>query len=101
MDHLGRDLTLHQFLRGYLDGSLMQGELRDIMLFYGLDDPECFLTDLNWFLATAQRNMFKHTQVPAILTVSRNGYALRHEIQGFDERESLQELMAGVSAMKK
>lgn len=101
VDHLGRDLTLHQFLRGYLDGSLMQGELRDIMLFYGLDDPECFLTDLNWFLATAQRNMFKHTQVPAILTVSRNGYALRHEIQGFDERESLQELMAGVSAMKK
>ncbi len=101
VDHLGRDLTLHQLLQGYLDGSLLNGEMREIMLFYGLDDPQCFLKDLNWFVMTLQRNCFKHTQVPAILTVSENGYALRHEIQGFDERESLQELLRAIEVMKK
>lgn len=101
VDHLGWDLTLHQLLQQYLDGSLLHGELREVMLFYGLDDPECFLNDLDWFLKTVSRNRFKHTQVPAILTVTDNGYALRREIQGFDERESLRNLITAIQTMKK
>lgn len=101
VDHLGWDLTLTELLQGYLDGSFGNDELRAIMRFYGLDDPECFLQDLDWFLTTMRRNMFKHTQVPPILTVTDNGYALRREVQGFDERESVRDLIAAIRAMKR
>lgn len=85
VDHLGRDLTVTQFLEQYIDGSLFQQEIGTYMKFYGLDNPKSFLDDLDWFLNTCKRNIFKHTQVPAILTVSKNGYALRKEVQaGFD-----------------
>ena len=68
---------------------------------YHLDDPEVFLNDLNWFTHTAKRNLFKHTQVPVILTVSQNAYSLRKEIQGFSEEEAYQELLDRIKQMKK
>lgn len=99
-DHLGRDLTLHGLLRSYLDGSLLRSELHDIMRFYHLDDPKIFLADLQWFLSTCKRNLFKHTQVPVILSVSQNAYAFRKEVQGFDETPSLRELLDAIACMK-
>lgn len=101
VDHLGRDLTLSQFLQAYLDGSLLQGELGSIMRFYRLDEPQNFLDDLDWFLSTMKRNCFKHTQVPAILTVSQNGYALRKEVQGYEARVPVKDLLDEIASMKK
>ncbi len=101
VDHIGRDLTMNQFLNRYLDGSIWNEEIGAIMRFYHLDDPEVFLNDLNWFTHTAKRNLFKHTQVPVILTVSQNAYSLRKEIQGFSEGEVYQELLDRIKQMKK
>lgn len=101
VDHLGRDLRLTAFLKQYLDGSLLAGPLGDIMRFYHLDDPALFLQDLDWFLSTLKRNAFKHTQVPAILTISQNGYALRKEVQGYDERPIVKDLLNQIAQMKK
>lgn len=100
VDHLGRDLTIRQFLKSYLNGSIWKEEIGSIMRFYKLDDPSAFLADLDWFLGTAKRNVFKHTQVPVILTVSQNGYALRNEIQGFYEAEIYQDLLDEIKSMK-
>lgn len=100
-DHLGRDLTLTAFLKQYLDGSLLRTELGDIMRFYHLDEPSVFLADLNWFLSTCRRNLFKHTQVPAILTISRNAYAFRNEVQGFETDAAIAELLDAIALMKR
>lgn len=93
VDHLGRDLTLKQHLQAYLDGSIWESEIGDVMKFYQLDQPENFLNDLRWFLNTAKRNQFKHTQVPCILSVSQNAYAFAKEVQGVfdDEYRGLKE----------
>lgn len=99
VDHIGRDMTMKQFLKAYLDGSIWNEEIGSIMRIYQLDDPEKFLTDFNWFIRTAKRNLFKHTQVPVILTVSSNGYALRKEIQGFCEEEAYQDLLDEIKCM--
>lgn len=101
VDHIGRDMTMKQFLNSYLDGSIWNEDIGKIMRFYHLDAPELFLEDLNWFTETAKRNLFKHTQVPVILTISQNGYALRKEIQGFCEEEAYQELLDEIKSMKK
>lgn len=101
VDHIGRDMTMKQFLKSYLDGSIWNEEIGKIMRFYHLNDPDLFLEDLNWFTKTAKRNLFKHTQVPVILTISQNGYALRKEIQGFCEEDAYQELLDEIKSMKK
>lgn len=101
VDHLQRDLSLSQLLQAYLDGTLLEGELKQVMQFYHLDDPEEFLNDLHWFLSTVKRNLFKHTQVPAILTVSQNGYALRKEVQGYANDGVIKDLLAQIGDLKK
>lgn len=101
VDHLGRDLSMTQFLIQYLDGSLLKGELKEIMMFYHLDDPQVFLDDLLWFMKTMKRNAFKYTQVPSILTISQNGFALRHVAQGVDELPVISDLLEKIKHMKK
>lgn len=101
VDHIGRDMTMKQFLQAYLDGTVWKEEIGAIMRFYHLDDPALFIEDISWFINTANRNVFKHTQVPVILTVSQNGYALRKEIQGFPTKEAYQELLDAIQCMKK
>lgn len=100
VDHLGRDLSIRDILMQYLDGSLLQGELGDIMKFYHLDDPQVFLEDFHWFMKTMKRNAFKYTQVPAILTVSQNGFALRHVSQGVQELEQAKDLLQRIEKLK-
>lgn len=100
VDHLGRDLTISDFMKQYIDGSLFQQELGAYMCFYGLDDPILFLEDLDWFMNTCRRNLFKHTQVPVILSVSTNSYALRKEVQAYFDTAYLKEQREQILAMK-
>lgn len=100
VDHLGRDLTICEFLKQYADGSIFQKEIGSYLKFYGLDDPHAFLADLDWFLNTCRRNLFKHTQVPAILSISTNSYALRKEVQGSFDSSYMQALRKEILATK-
>lgn len=101
VDHLGRDLSISDILQAYLNGQLLASPLGVYMRFYGLDDPEAFLKDLDWFLYTARRNQFKHLQVPAILSVSKNSYAFRKEVQGNIDQAYLKSLRLQIMNMKK
>lgn len=99
VDHLGRDLTYTAFLKQYLDGSIWDTEIGAIMKFYHLDDPKNFIADFRWFYQTAQRNRFKHTQVPVILTLTNNGYALRNEVQGRKDQTQIEALLKQISEL--
>lgn len=49
--------------------------------YYGLDNPESFIEDLEWFMGLWTRSVFKRIQFPPILTISRGAF-------GNDFRES-------------
>lgn len=101
VDHLGRDLTITEFLNQYLFGSVWKSEISEIMKFYHLDDPKVFVEDFQWFYRTAKRNSFKHTQVPLILTLTQNGYALRKEVQGSMDLSQIEKLLDQINQLKK
>jgi NAD+ synthase (glutamine-hydrolysing) len=47
-----------------------------------MDDPQLFVSDLEWFISTIQKNIFKRVQGPPIIITSRSSY-------GYDIRESM------------
>lgn len=100
VDHFGRDLTITDFLNQYLYGSIWKSEIADIMKFYHLDDPKAFVEDFRWFYQTAKRNSFKHTQVPIILTLTQNGFALRKEVQGRGDVSQIENLLDQINHLK-
>ena len=79
-------------LRAYLDGSLHHhiGKALgkddehglQIMQRWGIDQPQLFAKDLQWFFSTMNRNVFKRVQAPGIVITSRSSF-------GFDIRESM------------
>ena len=101
VDHLGRDMHVEDILRAYIDGCLLASSIGPYMRFYGLDDPQAFLQDLDWFLYTAKRNQFKHLQVPAIISITSNSYAFRKEVQGNFDQAYLKALRMQIMNMKK
>jgi NAD+ synthase (glutamine-hydrolysing) len=91
-------------LRKYQAGTLHQdlGIRRELMVRWGMDEPQAFVRDLEWFVSTIQKNVFKRIQSPPIIITSRSSY-------GYDIRESMlpvywspryQELKKEVLAMK-
>lgn len=67
-------------MEAYLQGQLPQ-EITHYLKFYGLDVPEKFIEDLEWFLRLIELSIFKRIQMPPIVVVSRGAY-------GYDYRES-------------
>lgn len=57
-------------LQCYLDGTLLDGQLGDIMRSYNLDDSELFLEDLNWVINSINKSVFKRVQGVPIIVVS-------------------------------
>lgn len=75
VDHLGKDLSVIEFMQSYLDNTLQEGELKRWITHYKLDNPEAFIADLEWFLGTVQRNSFKSLQLPPLLTLHTKTFA--------------------------
>lgn len=68
-------------MEDYLSGALAQSPIGPWVKYYGLDDPQLFIADLEWVLRTVSQNVFKRYQMPPIVMVSRGAF-------GNDFRES-------------
>lgn len=65
----------------YLTGKWKDMDVARWIRYYGLDDPDAFIADLEWFMNLWTKAVFKRIQFPPILTVSRGAF-------GNDYRES-------------
>lgn len=72
---------LETICESYLDGTLLQSEMGVWLRYYGLDNPQKFIEDLEWVVQTMQKAVFKRLQMPPIVMVSRGCF-------GGDFRES-------------
>ncbi|MEM7487222.1 MAG: NAD(+) synthase [Bacteroidota bacterium] len=75
---------IEDIMAWYLEGTLHDklGISYELMQRWGIDNPEEFLRDLEWFYDTIQKNVFKRVQSPPIILTSKSSY-------GYDIRESL------------
>ncbi len=73
-----------EILEWYLAGAIEHNLKIDKNLItrWEIDNPIVFVQDLEWFLSTVQRNIFKRVQSPPIIITSRSSY-------GYDIRESM------------
>ncbi|MBU0536073.1 MAG: NAD(+) synthase, partial [Nanoarchaeota archaeon] len=76
--------TPEQIMRWYIEGSMekMLGISTDLIRRWGIDNPQEFVNDLEWFDRSIQRNVFKRIQSPPIIITSKSAY-------GYDIRESM------------
>ncbi len=72
--------TLHQKVGAALQRDADYGYA--LMERWGVDQAEEFVKDLEWFMPTIQRNVFKRVQSPGIIVTSKSAY-------GYDIRESM------------
>lgn len=72
------------FMRWYINGELCTKMRIKESLFtkYNFDNPKVFIDDLEWFVSTIQKNVFKRVQSPPIVLLSKTAY-------GYDLRESM------------
>lgn len=89
--------TPDDFLEWYLAGTVEKnlGIPTELLLRWGMDDPKLFVQDMEWFVSSIQRNVFKRIQGPPIIITSRSAY-------GYDIRESMLSIQttAKYSALK-
>lgn len=76
VEHLGKDMSVSQYLKRYEDKTLDEEVWRWIC-YYGLDDPKAFIKDLEWFLTTKERNAFKGLQLPPAICVHHDNFTNR------------------------
>ena len=76
VEHLGKDMSVSQYLKRYEDRTLDEEVWRWIC-YYGLDDPKAFIEDLEWFLTTKERNAFKGLQLPPAICVHHDNFTNR------------------------
>lgn len=86
VDNLDVKFTLQEWIKMYENHKIDDETVKKAMKYYGLDNQQAFYEDLIWFCQTADKNAFKHFQSPPILTVTRNAYSLRKEVQGIMTR---------------
>lgn len=68
------------YQEGILEDNL--GISNDLIKRWGIDDPNEFVRDLEWFTAMIDRAVFKRVQAPPIIITSKTAY-------GFDNREAI------------
>ena len=73
-----------EILEWYLTGALEHNLKIDkkLIVRWEIDNPGVFVQDLEWFVSTIQKNIFKRIQSPPIIITSRSSY-------GYDIRESM------------
>ncbi len=80
LERILQDHTVEFLLEEYLNETV-DAEMMKWMCYYGLDDPKRFIEDLEWFISTLEKNVFKRIQLPPSITISKCGF-------GDDYRES-------------
>lgn len=80
--HFGK-ANCEEVMQWYLDDTLAEqlGVSQALLTRWGLDDPQTFIDDLEWFAQNIQRSVYKRIQSPPIIITSPSAY-------GFDIRES-------------
>lgn len=73
--------SIEEWLDQYKQGTWVKTEAAPFMIWYGLDEPEAFIKDIEWFYKAFKSGIFKRIQFPPIITVSRGSF-------GYDYRES-------------
>ncbi len=76
--------SMEDIARWYLDGTL-EANLdisTELIQRWGIDSPQTFVKDLEWFFDCIQKNVFKRIQSPPIILTSKSAF-------GFDIRESI------------
>ena len=91
-----------RIMKMYLDGSLQKGKMGRWICHYGLDDPEAFITDLEWVVRTMQFASFKRIQFPPIITISTGAFGtdVREAQIKAEKTEEYGRLREAVLAMK-
>ena len=85
----------------YESGAIFNMEIGHWLKYYGLDDPEAFINDLQWILKCMKRNVFKRIQSPPVVAFSDYAYGVRNECQqNPDDSLAFQELRARILAKK-
>jgi NAD+ synthase (glutamine-hydrolysing) len=81
--------TPEDFFEWYLEGTLEKklGISKNLIKRWEMDNPKLFVQDMEWFISTIQRNVFKRIQSPPIIITSRSSY-------GYDIRESMLPIQA-------
>lgn len=65
---------VEEIMEDYLNGTLQDSEMGHWIRYYGLDDPEAFIQDLEWVLRTMKGSVFKRIQFPPIVMISRGAF---------------------------
>ena len=75
--------SAEQVMTWYIAGELAERLEMDPRLIsrWGINDPQCFMEDLEWFYEGIRKSVFKRIQSPPIILTSPSAY-------GFDIRES-------------
>lgn len=75
--------SCEEVMQWYLDGELAQrlNISEELLVRWGVDKPQAFVEDLEWFARNIQRNVYKRIQSPPVIVTSPSAY-------GFDIRES-------------
>jgi NAD+ synthase (glutamine-hydrolysing) len=72
---------IEHVMRGYRDNKLADTPVAKWVRFWGLDDPQAFIDDLEWVLRQMRISVFKRIQMPPVINLSRGSF-------GFDFREN-------------
>lgn len=73
VENLNVNFTVIEFMQQYLNNTI-PADIYKWMQFYGLDNPEKFIGDLDWVVSTMERNKFKLLQAPPIISVSNHSF---------------------------
>jgi NAD+ synthase (glutamine-hydrolysing) len=72
---------IEDLMEGYLNDRLQSSVVAKWVHFYGLDDPQAFIEDIEWVLKQMAGSAFKRVQMPPTIMVVRNAY-------GYENREN-------------
>ena len=75
------EFGVEDLMQAYLDDKLQSTPVAKWVKFYGLDDPDVFIEDLEWVLKQIANSVFKRIQMPPTIVLVRDTY-------GFDFREN-------------
>ena len=72
---------IEDLMEAYLEDKLASSPVAKWVSFYGLDNPQAFIEDLEWIQKQMANSVFKRIQMPPTIMVVRDTY-------GFDFREN-------------
>ena len=95
---------IEDVMQWYLEGT-MEKNLNistGLIKRWGMDKPEEFVKDIEWFYRTVQNNVFKRVQSPPIVLTSKSayGYDIRESMLPYTPTKRSQELKREILKMK-